>query len=215
MSLEPIDFILLIFNCKKYHFKALKQKETWLRDFTLMPYFHVIGNPKLTNDYIFDFDENILYVNVEDDYNSLPKKVIAAFEAVNQEYTYKYIFKTDDDQHLDNVHFLTTIQDLVLTNTNKIHYAGYIVNVETPYISQYHTIHPELPPNLYILQTRYCSGRFYLLSNLAVQHLICKKKLIGKEYLEDYAIGLHLDPVLKKNIFHINTFKYFTDLDAF
>lgn len=206
------DFILLIFNCEKYRYKAQKQKETWLKDFTLMPYFHVIGNPELTNNYIFDFDENILYVKTLDDYNSLPKKVIAAFEAINSQYTYKYIFKTDDDQDLDNIQFLTTIQNLVLTNTNKIHYAGYIVNVETPYISQYHTIHPELPPNLRILQTKYCSGRFYLLSELAIQQLISKKKLIGKEYLEDYAIGLHLDPILKKNIFHINTFKHFKEI---
>lgn len=211
MTTRVSDFILLIFNCEKYKFKSLKQKETWLKDFTLMPYFHVIGNPELTNNYIFDFRECVLYVKTPDDYNSLPKKVIAAFEAINNEYTYKYIFKTDDDQNVDNRHFFKTIQNLVLSNTNKIHYAGYIVNVETPYISQYHIIHPELPKNLYILQTKYCSGRFYLLSDLAVQQLISKKKLIDGEYLEDYAIGFHLDPILKKNMMHINTFKYFTD----
>ena len=209
MTTRVSDFILLIFNCEKYRFKALKQKETWLKDFTLMPYFHVIGNPELTNNYLFDFDENILYVKTPDDYNSLPKKVISAFEAINNEYTYRYIFKTDDDQNLDNIQFLKTTQNLLLTN--KIHYGGYIVDVKTPYISQYHTIHPELPKNLYILQTQYCSGRFYFLSDLAVQQLISKKKLIGNEYLEDYAIGFHLDPVLKKNMIHINTFKHFTD----
>jgi hypothetical protein len=211
MTSRISDFILLIFNCKKYRFKALKQKETWLKDFILMPYFHVIGNPELTNDYLFDFDENTLYVKTPDNYNSLPKKVIAAFEAINNEYTYKYIFKTDDDQNLDNIQFLKTTQNLLLTNTNKIHYGGYIVDVKTPYISQYYTIHPELPKNLYILKTQYCSGRFYFLSDLAVQQLISKKKLIDNEYLEDYAIGFYLDPVLKKNILHINTFKHFTD----
>lgn len=205
------DFILLIFNCEKYRFKALKQKETWLKNFTLMPYFHVIGNPQLTNDYVFDFEEKILYVKTPDDYNSLPNKVITALEAIYKEFTFKYIFKTDDDQNLTNIHFFTTIQNIFLTNTNKIHYAGYIVNVETPYISQYYIIHPELPRNLYILQTQYCSGRFYALSDLAVQQLISKKKSIGNEYLEDYAIGFYLDPILKKNIFHINTFTHFND----
>ena len=211
MTTNVSDFILLIFNCEKYRYKSLKQKETWLKDFTLMPYFHVIGNSELTNNYIFDFDQKILYVKTPDDYNSLPKKVIAAYEAINNQFTYKYIFKTDDDQNLTNIDFLTTIQNILLTNTNKIHYAGYIVNVDRPYISQYHTIHPELPENLYILQTKYCSGRFYVLSDLAVQQLITKKKLIGNEYLEDYAIGFYLDPVLKKNMFNINTFKYFND----
>lgn len=206
------DFILLILNCKKYRYKALKQKETWLKDFTIMPYFHVIGDPKLSQEYLFDFDEKILYVRVEDDYNSLPKKTIAAYEAINNQFTFKYIFKTDDDQNIDNIKVLTTIKNLVLTSTDKIHYAGYIVNVEQPYISQYNIIHPELPPNLPIYQTKYCSGRFYLLSDLAVQQLITKKTLIGKEFLEDYAIGLYLDPILKINMFHINTFKYFTDL---
>ena len=211
MTTNVSDFILLIFNCEKYRYKSLKQKETWLKDFTLMPYFHVIGNSELTNNYIFDFDQKILYVKTPDDYNSLPKKVIAAYEAINDQFTYKYIFKTDDDQNLTDNQFLTIIQNILLTNTNKIHYAGYIVNVDKPYISQYHTIHPELPENLYILQTKYCSGRFYVLSDLAVQQLITKKKLIGNEYLEDYAIGFYLDPVLKKNIFNINTCKYFND----
>ena len=59
------DFILLIFNCEKYREKALKQKETWLSDFTLMPYFHVIGNPELTNNYTFDFDNKHLFYKDE------------------------------------------------------------------------------------------------------------------------------------------------------
>lgn len=209
------DFILLIFSCEKYKFKALTQKETWLKDFTLMPYFHVIGNPQLTNDYLFDNDLKILYVKTNDDYVSLPKKVIAAYNAVYKEYSFKYIFKTDDDQKLTNNQFFTIIQNLLLTTTNKIHYAGYIVNVDTPYISQYHTIHPELPEKLLVLPTRYCSGRFYALSELAVQQLLSKKEAIKKEYLEDYAIGYYLDPILKTNMFHINTFKYFKDFDDY
>ena len=62
-----------------------------------------------------------------------------------------------------------------------------------------------------VLQTNYCSGRFYLLSSLAVQQLITKRKLIEEEYLEDYAIGLNLDNTLKTHIFIIQTNKYFTD----
>ena len=103
------DFILLIFNCKKYRHKALKQKETWLNNFDLMPYFHVIGDPEIENEYRFDYLENALYVKVSDDYNSLPKKVIAAYNAIHQEYVFKYIFKTDDDQKLENITFLNTI----------------------------------------------------------------------------------------------------------
>jgi hypothetical protein len=205
------DFVLLIFNCEKYREKALKQKETWLNNFTLMPYFHVIGNPKLTTNYTFDFENKVLYVKVEDDYNSLPKKAIVAYEAIQNTYIFKYIFKTDDDQNLTNIAFLNTIQNILLNNTKKIHYAGHIIDVDTPYVSQYCKIHPELPENLVILQTRYCSGRFYVLSELSIQVLISKKEAINKEYLEDYAIGLNLDPFLKENMLNIQTDKYFVD----
>jgi hypothetical protein len=207
------DFILLIFNCKKYKFKSLKQKETWLKDFNLMPYFHVIGETNLDSDYKFDTTNKILYVKVEDDYNSLPKKVIAAYKAVNKEYIFKYIFKTDDDQELVSLNFLSTIQKLLLNKTPKSHYGGYIVNVDKPYLSQYHKIHPELPKNIPVYQTKYCSGRFYFLSDLAVQQLISKREQIGKEYLEDYAIGYNLEPILKTNILNIQTNKYFVDFD--
>jgi len=211
MTFISSDFVLLIFNCEKYRFKALKQKQTWLNGFTLMPYFHVIGNPDLTSNYTFDVDEHILYVKTEDDYNSLPKKVISAYEAINKEYVFKYIFKTDDDQNLTNIAFLNTVQKILLNHVNKIHYAGHIVDVDKPYLSQYHEIHPELPENLPILETRYCSGRFYVLSELAVLDLISKKGEIYKEYLEDYAVGLHLDPFLKQNMLNMQTHKYFFD----
>ena len=206
------DFILLILNCKKYYFKALKQKKSWLKNFNLMPYFHVIGDPELSSNYKFDYNNNILYVKTEDDYNSLPKKVIAAYTAINEKYTYEYIFKTDDDQMLNNNNFFKIIQSLLKNKNPKIHYAGNIIKVLKPYLSQYHKIHPELPKNLPILQTSYCSGRFYLLSALAVQQLISKTCDISKEYLEDYAIGYNLDPILKKNMLHIDTNKYFIDI---
>jgi len=212
MTFINSDFVLLILNCKKYHYKALKQKETWLHDFTLMPYFHVIGEPELDTDYLFDHDNNILYVKALDDYNSLPKKVIAAYTAVYKEYTFKYIFKTDDDQYLCDTKFLKTIQLLLLNKTPRINYGGHTIHVAQPYLSQYYKIHPELPKDLPVLQTSYCSGRFYFLSDMAVQQLITKSLLICKEYLEDYAIGYNLDPVLKQNMLSIQTNKYFTDI---
>ena len=212
MTLIASNFILLIMNCKKYKYKALKQKESWLKNFTLMPYFHVIGEPELETNFKFDNENNILYVKTEDDYNSLPKKVIAAYNAINEVYMYDYIFKTDDDQMLNNIQFLNIIQALLKNKYPKIHYAGNVVKVDKPYLSQYNLIHPELPKNLPILQTSYCSGRFYLLSALAIQQLISKTKSINQEYLEDYAIGFNLDPILKKNMLHIDTNKYFTDI---
>jgi hypothetical protein len=106
------------------------------------------------------------------------------------------------------------ICNIVSTNT-LLNYAGNVVRVTTPYLSKYHTIHPELPCDLKIYPTDYCSGRFYLLSSLAVEDLLQKRTQIEQEYLEDYAIGFHLREELKQNsgILHIPTSNFFQDQD--
>ena len=95
----------------------------------------------------------------------------------------------------------------------KSHYGGQIVDVQIPYLSQYFTIHPELPQDMIIHKTEYCSGRFYYLSTEAVTNLISKRKKIEEEYLEDYAIGLNLNPILKKVMIHIQSDEYLQDMD--
>jgi hypothetical protein len=206
------DFILLIFNCKKYEYKAAKQKETWLKDVTTIPYFHIRGDPLLATDYQIDYNNNLLLVKVLDDYNSLPKKVVAAYKAINELFVFKYIFKTDDDQNLTSVNFFKTLQSVLLDTKPQIHYGGHLINVERPYLSQYYRIHPELPTRLPVLACKYCSGRFYFLSNSATKHLIdTKSELINNEYLEDYAIGYHLDDMFKTNILNLDTNKHFID----
>lgn len=220
------DFILLIFNCEKYRYKAQKQRETWLQE--LPPniiYYHVIGskdkdknliqNKNKIQDYIIDESNHILYVNTEDDYNSLPKKVISAYKAINDVYKFKYIFKTDDDQHVVNIKFFNILMNILLRpiiNTNtKSHYGGHIVDIKKPYKSDYYRIHPELPKNLILQVTKYCSGRFYFLSFEAVIELIEREKYICDEYFEDYAIGYNIPFNLKNNMLQLDTDKYFKD----
>ena len=204
------EFILLIMNCKKYADKAAHQKSTWL---PLLPpflkYFHVVGDENLDSDFLFDYKDNLLMVKSPDDYNSLPKKVIAAFKAVVVTFSFKYIFKTDDDQTISNVKFFDTISAVIkIKNAN---YGGHVVDVKQPYLSEYSRIHPELPSYLPLYKTVYCSGRFYFLSLNAVSYLLSKRENIEQEYLEDYAIGFNLSKELKENIMHIDTSKYFTD----
>jgi hypothetical protein len=206
------EYIMLIMNCKKYMKKAKFQKMTWLPKIpSYLIYYHVIGEPELECNFKFDNINNILFVKVEDDYNSLPKKVIRAYEAVNKTFEYKFIFKTDDDQILVNLQFFDVIKGI--TSNKKIHYGGYVVDVKQNYLSQYHKIHPELPSYLPILQTKYCSGRFYFLSKQSIENLLSKKNLIEKEYLEDYAIGLNLDVYYKSNMVNLSTNKFFTDIE--
>ena len=184
------EIILLIMNCKKYEKKALFQKQTWLKTIPpFLKYYHVIGDPLLETEYKFDNEKNILWVKVDDDYNSLPNKVITSYNAIYETFQFKYILKTDDDQILINPKFFNIVLDIIQKTRPQIHYGGFIVDVKTPHLSEYYKIHPELPKNLPILQTKYCSGRFYFLSKQAVSNLLSKRERIVKEFLEDYAIG--------------------------
>ena len=208
------DFILLIMNCKKYQKKAIFQKITWLpRIPSYLIYYHVIGDETLDTDFKFDNESRILWLKVADDYNSLPKKVMAAYKAISDTFQFKYIFKTDDDQILVNDKFFDTINKILTTTKPLIHYGGYIVDVPKPYLSQYYKIHSELPTYLPILQTKYCSGRFYFLSKNAIANLISKRESIEKEYLEDYAVGFNLDPFYKNNMLSLATNNFFTDIE--
>jgi hypothetical protein len=200
-------------NCKKYIKKAKFQKITWLpRIPSYLKYYHVIGDTNLDSNYKFDNENNILWIKVEDDYNSLPKKVIRAYKAIFEKFEFKYLFKTDDDQILVNEKFFPIIVGIT-NRAKKIHYGGYIVDVKQNYLSQYHKIHPELPEYLPILKTKYCTGRFYFLSKPALSNVISKSELIEKEYLEDYAIGFNLDIFYKNTMINIATNNYFTDIE--
>ena len=203
-------FILLIMNCVKYRHKAEEQLNGWLKNVpSELLYFHVLGNPDLSSAFEFDWTNKILWVKCKDDYNSLPHKVITAYEAIDETFDYKYIFKTDDDQMLKTESFFPTIMKLL--ETKAVDYGGSIVDVPFSHISKYFLYHPELPRNLVVQKTKYCNGRFYLLSKDAVQDLLLKKDIIQKEYLEDYAIGFHLNDKFKKYILPIDSKKYFED----
>jgi len=208
------EFILLIMNCKKYAQKALYQKKTWL---PLIPsyliYFHVIGDETLNEEYKIDKDNNILWVKTPDDYVSLPKKVIAAYKAILENYQFQYIFKTDDDQILVKSSFFDILSKLITSKRPKTHYGGFIVDVKTPYISKYNLLHNELPSNIVVKKTKYCSGRFYYLSKEALEDLTKKREKIENEFLEDYAIGFYLHPFFKENMLHVSTNNYFTDIE--
>ena len=208
------DYLLLIMNCVKYRKKALIQKSDWLQRIpSYLKYYHVIGNEKMEKDFLIDEDERIIWVKAKDDYNSLPSKVIAAFSAIQQTHTFKYIFKSDDSVLLQNDKFFDTIIGVITRMTPKVHYGGKIVNVEIPYMSKYYLLHPELPKDMIIQSTKYCTGSLYFLSSEAVTNLLSKREGVCKEYLEDYAVGLNLHPFFKKIMLPISSDKYFKELE--
>lgn len=211
-SKKTQDYILLVLNCEKYRNKALIQKETWLPTLPeSVPYFHVIGNTEMEDEFHFDETERILWVKTKDDYVSLPKKVIAAYNAVQETYNFKYILKTDDDQQLIKSKFFNTLIPLLNSSKLKPHYIGKVIKNDVPYLSEYYRIHPELPRDMVVKGGEYCNGRFYGLSSEAVTQLLTKRDSIEKEYLEDYAIGLNLHKFFKSNILSIDNDTIFKD----
>lgn len=210
-------FVLLILNCQKYAFKAQKQRETWLPQIPQdLVYYHVVGDPTLIGcDFVVDDDQHRLTVKTADDYVSLPQKVMQALEAVELTFDCDFVLKTDDDQQLVEPKFLETLQRLLRVKTPLSHYGGHVIDVKQPYLSEYHRIHPELPPHLPIHPTNYCNGRFYFLSRWAILDLLSKKEKIAHEYLEDYAIGYHLDPKYKENLLRLDNQRYFQDMSDF
>ena len=210
------EIILLILNCEKYRNKAIIQKKSWLKNLPKnMIYYHVIGKPSLfesnNNDYLFDDEERILYVNTKDDYTSLPAKVITALNSINNEYNYNYIYKTDDDQLLIKDNFFSEFLYKKLNNEIKYYYGGHTIELKHDVISTYYTVHDELSRNLILEKTKYSNGRFYFLHKEAVKNLIIKKKDISKREIEDHAIGYFLDEKYKKNILNFNNNLYFVD----
>ena len=206
------DYILLIMSCVRYKSKAFMQKKTWLLNLppTLL-YFHVIGDEKLQEPFDFNHTSRILRVKTPDDYNSLPKKVIAALAAVHATFQYKIVFKTDDDQMLQQPTFFQTLTSPVSVTHNR-HYGGFPLTVRT-HTSTFYTLHPELPQHLVLEATTYCLGRFYFLSCKAIEHLLTKRDAIEERYIEDHAIGYYLSDFPEKTpIVRINSLTIFKDM---
>lgn len=209
------DYILLILNCDKYKYKAEIQKKIWLNTLTNnIKYFHIIGNSNIcdNNEYIFDNSKNILYVNTPDDYLSLPNKIITAIKAINENYKYKYIFKTDDDQILIKDNFFETL--IGVLNNNITHYGGLIIGVND-HISNYWLVHDCLPKDILLKKTTYCNGRFYLLSNKLIADLLLNIDKIKTHIIEDHAIGYYIPDKYKNDVLKINTDSIFIDFEKY
>ena len=192
--------VLLIMNCAKYRWKAQRQIDGWLKNVTI-PYYHVLGDENLDTPYKFDDENRILYICVPDDYCSLPKKVIRAFEACHKELDCDYIFKTDDDQILTDPAFFDRL--IPTLDPALIHYGGHICKIEEEGFSGYWEYHPELPRTIYLKKNMYGNGRFYIVSRTAIAALMHIKAEIEDHYFEDYIVWFCLSAVIKNNILNI------------
>jgi hypothetical protein len=203
------DFILMILSCYKYSDKAEKQTKEWLMSLPeTIHWFHILGDPTLENDFIYQPEKHRLIVKTPDDYISLPNKVIHSLKAIHSLFDYQYVFKTDDDQSLIFPQFFTNL--MKLCQEKKPHYGGHLLKVPN-HFSTYHTIHSVLPKDLFLEETTYATGRFYLLSKVSISSLLVNIDNISKKIIEDHTTGLFLPETLKMNSIHFNTSAIFKD----
>jgi hypothetical protein len=215
IKITDYKYVLLILNCKKYKWKADKQKSTWLpRIPDNVCYLHVIGRGKTHEACELDLPNHVLYTNTQDDYVSLPHKVIAALKAVNEWFEYTHIYKTDDDQLLIQPNFFVRLDQTLSAAVPALNYGGLNIRVNDHY-SNYHTVHSELPTTLFLEKNVYCNGRFYFLSKAAVLHLIPHESEISKRIIEDHAVGFYLGEQMKTRMCNIDTGKIFADIERF
>jgi hypothetical protein len=207
-----VTTLLLILSCHRYAHKRAEQRSTWLPHLSI-PYLHVVGDATLSVPWVFDEAARLLTVCVPDDYVSLPSKVVAALAAVVALFPrLEYVFKTDDDQHMASPATLTHLATkLGATAPPRHHYGGHLLRIEQPHHSKYHLVHPELPADLPILPTTYCTGRFYFLSRAAIDAVVAQRDAFRAEYFEDYAIGRHLPDALKQSTLNFLTERFFAD----
>jgi len=200
-------YILLIMGCFRYQHKANNQKETWLKNLPKeIDYFHVMASEQIEQDFIIDKEKKLIIVKCPDDYVNLPKKVIRAFEVVNNNFDYDVVLKTDDDQDAD-VEFFSNITNLV--NCFDANYGGFSIEIHKGHSVGIDPLHPEVT-DTYRDPTRYCNGRFYFLSKPAVADLLTKKKVFEQRQVEDYSVGFYMSPHIKeKTIYLPNTEKWF------
>jgi hypothetical protein len=182
--------VFIILNCKKYNDKRIKQLNSWLPEYvekTHNTYYHIIGNPSLSDDYKFDLCNNIIEVKCLDDYISLPIKTHLAIKAIYETHPQlEYIFKTDDDMTCDVPAFINELPKI-----RQAEYGGDRVEITFDHESTYH--YPNVP-NKYkkpymMRKSVYCRGRFYFINRRIAEFLSKSRKYFESHVFEDYAVG--------------------------
>lgn len=177
---------MFILNCKKYNRKRLIQNATWTKEVSF-PWFHVVGDPSITTEFIHDPEEHILTVKCKDTYEILPMKSYLAIQAIVQLFPdVEYILKTDDDMKCN----LKNLEAFIDTDMRPYDYGGQFIRTQS-HMSTYHypNVEDHLKTPFKMMATDYCPGRFYFLSR-KVADVICKsREFFETQLYEDHSVG--------------------------
>jgi len=179
--------IILILTCQKKLIRQNIIRKTYLKDIKKLGYeYYFVLNKNTNNDIYIEGD--ILYINMEDLYENLPKKVLNAYQYLYKNRDFDYIYKIDDDV-IVNFHKL---DDMPYYNYE---YYGKMIGGETFDRNSHKNkvsnksiwYNKEYDKSYY---GKWCGGGFsYFLSNKAIKVIVENSKLILNDLLEDKGIG--------------------------
>jgi hypothetical protein len=184
----------IIYSCKKYSF--LHQE--YIKKYKDLGYniFIVYGVPTIEEQYLINFNENIIKLRCKDNFEDLPFKTYALLKMfLNEEKfsDYDYLIKMDDDTEIN-----ITYDSFIKSNFFENDYFGQQIIKSKPMLHNYHygkCLSNELNLKPYDLEIdlSWGAGYFYVLSrkaiNLIVEDINGYSDLLSENLYEDMMIG--------------------------
>lgn len=181
--------LLLILSHKKSICRESQRKHLLQENKDRFIFYYFIGDLNLSEDYVVDDNNNIVYLRVPDNYESLPIKVFHAMNFINKNYPGYSVFKTDDDVVLDLDKLYNTIND----NKDEIYFGLSVESKE--YETNYHSGKCESPIlnniPIFIPSVKYCAGGGYYIKHDYVGKIFVDKSIFTSRIIfEDVCTGI-------------------------
>lgn len=183
---------LLILSHKKSTFREKQRQHLISTNNGKFIFYYFIGDVNLESDYLVDELNNIVYLKVPDNYESLSLKTYYAMKFIAEQYPgVTGVFKTDDDIELDLDKIFSCIND----NKN-IAYFGRS-NKSNSYESTYHFGKCESSymntKTIHIPECNYCAGGGYYVSKSVIGNIVKNLDIFRDVIFEDVAVGIAMN----------------------
>jgi predicted nucleic acid-binding Zn finger protein len=183
---------LLILTHKKSTFREKQRQHLLSTNNGKFIFYYFIGDTNLESDYLVDEINNIVYLKVPDNYESLSLKTYYAMKFISENYpNITGVFKTDDDIDLDLEKISKCIEYFKLTP-----YFG-LSNKSNSYDSTYHfgkceSLIMNRKP-IHIPDCSYCAGGGYYVSKSSINNILNNLDIFKEIIFEDVAVGVAMN----------------------
>lgn len=156
-------------------------------------FYYFIGDMNLKSDYLVDDINNIVYLKVPDNYESLSMKVYYAMRFISENYLDKIsgVFKTDDDIILD----LDKILNCINENKSNLYFGNTLGSNSHDSTYHYGKCESEVinKTPVHVPDVKYCAGGGYYISKSIISNIINSKDIYESIIFEDVCTGLSMN----------------------